>query len=97
MALTITDKLIRTTDSRHEARAAADGWQVSWLPGQALTHSQAVSAMQIAAKPGRGVGLPDDPIWLHIDGWAREMGLSGPNAGARASEPPARAEPEAGR
>ena len=36
MALTITDKVIRGTDTRHVARAhhleAGDAWRVTWLP-----------------------------------------------------------------
>lgn len=88
MALTITDKAMRSTETPHTARPAGDGWEVTWLPGRALTRSQAVSAMQIAAKAGRGIDLSDDPIWPHLDGWAAELDLTGPRAVVLASEPP---------
>jgi hypothetical protein len=25
-----------------------------------------------------GIGLSDDPRWPHVDGWAAELGLTGP-------------------
>jgi hypothetical protein len=97
MATTITDKLMRSTKTTHTARLTDAGWEVSWLPGRVLDRNQAVTAMQIAAHVGGGVGLHDDPIWPHIDGWARELGLTGPDAVVRASEPqPAEGETEAG-
>lgn len=78
----------------HTATATGEGWEVSWLPGRALTHNQATTAMVIAhTVGGRGVGLSDDPIWPHLDDWAAELGLSGPDAVVRASEPPAEREP----
>ena len=86
--LTITDKTMRSADTRHTARPAGEGWEVSWLPGRVLTRSQAVSAMQIAAKASRGIDLSDDPIWPHIDGWAAELDLTGPHAVVLASESP---------
>lgn len=89
-ALTITDKIMRSNQTRHSAAAAAgDGWTVTWLPGRVLTRNQAITAMTIAQLVGgRGVGLSDDPIWPHIENWAAELGLSGANAVVRASEPP---------
>jgi hypothetical protein len=88
MALTITDQIMRSADTRHTARPAGEGWEVTWLPGRTLTRSQAVSAMQIAAKAGQGIDLSDDPVWPHIDGWARELDLTGPRAVVLASEIP---------
>jgi len=88
MGLTITDQIMRSADTRHTARPAAGGWEVTWLPGRTLTRSQAVSAMQIAAKAGRGIDLSDDPVWPHLDGWAAELDLTGPRAVVLASEPP---------
>jgi hypothetical protein len=50
---------------------------------------------------GRGVPRVDDPIWMHLDGWAAELGLTAPAAVARVSQLPAerqagaRQEPEA--
>ena len=88
MALTVTDRLVRSPDTRHTASRHRDTWHVSWLPGVSLTHAQAISAMLIAQAAGRGVGLSDDPLWPHIEEWAGELGMSGAAAVARASEPP---------
>src|ERR1019366_567403 len=88
MATTITDQLMRSTDTAHTAKHTDAGWEVSWLPGRVLSRNEAVTAMQLAARVGRGVGLHDDPIWPHIDGWAAELGLTGPDAVVRASESP---------
>jgi hypothetical protein len=99
----ITDTHMTSPDTPHNAMATGGGWRVSWLPGRALTRNQAITAMTIATVVGgRGVDLSDDPIWSHLDNWAAELGLSGPDAMARASEPlgvrqaEASNEPEAG-
>ena len=96
MALTITGRLIRSTDTRHTAVLvhfdAGDAWRVSWLPGRLMDRNAAVSAMMIAQAAGAGLE-PGDRRWPHIDGWAAELGLAGPDAVVRASEPP---ETEAG-
>jgi hypothetical protein len=42
---------------------------------------------------GRGVPRADDPIWLHLDGWAAELGLTAPTAVARVSQPQQNAMP----
>lgn len=93
MGLTITGTVMRSTDTRHTARFMGDGWEVSWLPGRALDRNQAVTAMTIAETVAKG-GTPGhdlmsgDPLWPHIDGWAEELGLSGPTAVGRASRSP---------
>ena len=50
MTLTITDRIIRSLDTRHTAscRPGAAEWQVTWLPGRILTQDQAVAAMELA-------------------------------------------------
>ena len=70
-------------------------WSVSWLPGRLLLRSQAITAMTIAEVAATHDFLPVgdelgdvDPIWLHIDGWAAELGISGPHAVAEASLSP---------
>lgn len=78
--------------TRHTARAADDGgWTVSWLPGRTLTRNQAVTAMTIA----EAVGAHADDLadnggrwWLHVDGWAAELAITGPFAVAEASLSP---------
>ena len=100
MSLTITDEVMRSTNTQHnacrlptDADPDADVWAVSWLPGRRLTRNEAITAMTIAETVGRipADALPeayDSKLWLHIDGWAAELGLSGPHAVARVSEPP---------
>jgi hypothetical protein len=88
MSTTITDTLMRSTDTAHTAKHIGTGWEVTWLPGRVLDRNQAVTAMTIAAYVGRGIGLHDDPVWPHIEGWAAELDLTGPRAVVLASESP---------
>jgi hypothetical protein len=91
----ITGTHMSSPATPHTATATGEGWEVSWLPGRTLTRDQAITAMVIANIVGtRGVGLSDDPIWPHLDNWAAELGLSGPDAVVRASEPPGAREAE---
>jgi hypothetical protein len=99
MATKISDTEMTSDRTRHTARvvpgAVVEGgptaWEVSWLPGRLLLRNQAITAMTIAEvvwthqfeTPGS-----KDPIWLHLDGWAAELGITGPNAVAEASLPP---------
>jgi hypothetical protein len=95
--ITITDTSMRSSATRHTATATGEGWEVSWLPGRTFTRAQATTAMIIAnLVGGRGVGHSDDPIWAHLDNWAAELDLSGPDAVVRASEPPGAREAETG-
>jgi hypothetical protein len=107
VALTITGKLIRSTDTPHTATAwpvpdEPTLWTVTWLPGRNLTRNQAITAMTIAEEAGQVPAdcdpeVYDDGFWSRADAWAAELGLSGPDAVVRASEPPeAGAETEAG-
>ena len=98
MSLTITDQIMRSADTAHAATAwpvpdEPTLWTVTWLPGRNLTRTQAVSAMTIAEEVGR-IPADADPeayspeFWALIDSLADELGLSGPDAVARASEAP---------
>jgi hypothetical protein len=85
----ISDTHMSSPDTPHTATATGDGWEVSWLPGRTLDRNQATTAMVIAnIVGGKGVGLSEDPVWPFLDNWAAELGLSGPDAVVRASEPP---------
>ena len=93
MALTITDRIVRSADTAHTARRCDDGWAVTWLPGRNLTRTQAVAAMEIAEAVGQiaadaGPGAYDRWFWAYVDGSAAPLGLTGPDAVARVSEPP---------
>jgi hypothetical protein len=88
--ITITDTTMTSPATSHIATATGGGWQVSWLPGRTFTQDQATIAMVIANLVGsKGVPRVDDPIWMHLDGWAAELGLTAPTAVARVSEPSA--------
>ena len=82
MSLAITEIAMTSTQIPHAARARdGGGWEVSWLPGQVLTQSQAVTAMTIAeAAATRDLSDNGDRMWPHIDAWAAELGMSGPAA-----------------
>ena len=98
MALTITDRLIRSTDTAHTAelvhleagdvwRMSWDAWQVSWLPGHLMDRNAAISAMLLAEAAATGNLDASNSRWPHIEGWAAELGLTGPDAIVRASPP----------
>src|SRR5437868_14188606 len=94
--ITITDTSMTSPATPHTATANSKGWEVSWLPGRTLGRNQAITAMTIASIVGsKGVPRVDDPIWLHLDGWAAELGLTAPGAVARASARPGEREQEA--
>ena len=93
MALTITDKIMRSDQTAHTARlghlGAGDAWRLSWLPQRLMDRNAAITAMTLAdlVSEGEGIGLHDDPRWPVIDALAAELGLSGPGAVVRISEP----------
>jgi hypothetical protein len=91
MTLKITDTTMTGDQTAHTARRASGrdyGWEVSWLPGQILVADTAVTAMLLADIAGRGDLPAGHRLWPHIHGWAAELGLTGPDAIARASQPP---------
>jgi hypothetical protein len=90
MALTITGNLMSSTDTRHTARLTESGWAVTRLTGKVPSRDEAITAMTIADVVGRDRHnlTASDPLWPHIDGWAAELGMSGPDAAARASRVP---------
>ena len=93
MALTITDQVMRSPYTKHTATPSGDGWAVTWLPGRNLTRIQANAAMLIAELVGQipadaGPEAYSDTFWRHVDVLAAEVGLSGADAVARASEAP---------
>jgi hypothetical protein len=85
MPVTVTDRLMRGTETRHTARRTGERWAVSWLPGRVLSHDDAGTAMIIAETVGDGIELADDRRWPAINAWAAELGLSGTEAVARVS------------
>ena len=97
MALTITDKVIRGTDTRHVAELhhfeARDAWRVTWLPLRLMDKDAAIAAMELAEAVGQipadcDPEVYDDGFWSRADALAAVFGMSGPDAVARASESP---------
>lgn len=90
MAVKFTDKLMTSNATPHYALAAeGGGWTASWLHNRTLTHAQAITSMMIAEAVQR-LGADemlssDDGQWGHFDGWAAELGITGPHAVAEAS------------
>jgi hypothetical protein len=92
VALTITDKIMRSDQTPHTAQlghfGAGDAWQVTWLPQRLMDRNTAITAMTLAelVSEGGGIGLHDDPRWPVVDALAAELCLSGPDAVVRISE-----------
>lgn len=80
MALTVTSKLMRSTETRHIGRLTDGGWTVSWLPGRVLSEDDAGVAMIIAERAAGGIWQPDDPRWPALDALAAGLGLTGAGA-----------------
>jgi hypothetical protein len=75
----------------HPARKAPGrqpGWEVSWLPGQIMDRNTAITAMTLADIAGEGDPHQGHRLWPHIESWAAELGLTGSDAIASASQPP---------
>jgi len=92
MATRITDTRMTSDLTRHTAQAApGGGWAVSWLPGRVLTRDQAMTGMTIA----EAVNIHADDLadsqhkmWLFIDGWVAELGITGTEAASLAAVGP---------
>ena len=60
---------------------------MSWLPGQTLDRNTAITAMILADTTAEDDLHEGHRLWPHIQGWAAELGLTGPDAIAAASQP----------
>ena len=90
MTLTINDTTMTSDQTPHTARQepSRNGWQVSWLPGRTLDRNTAITAMILADTITDEHVREGHRLWPHIQGWAAELGLTGPDAVAAASQPP---------
>jgi hypothetical protein len=90
VTLTINDSSMTSDRTAHTARHAPDrnGWEVSWLPGQTLDRNTAITAMILADTATERDLRESHHLWPHIQGWAAELGLTAPDAIARAAQPP---------
>ena len=90
MTLTINDTTMTSDQTAHTARQAPGhqhGWEVSWLPGQILDRNTAITAMILADTAAEQDLHEGHRLWPHIQGWAAELGLTGPDAISRTSQP----------
>jgi len=97
MALTINDTTMTSDHTFHTARLVPGRqheWEVSWLPGQVLDRNSTITAMLLADITGQGDLHEGHRLWPHIKGWAAELGLTGPDAIKRASQPPRGIDPQ---
>ena len=93
MALTILDDTITSDRSAHTAHAVTGGeraWEVSWLPGRHLNRDAAITAMILADVSETGDMRPGHRLWVHVDGWAGELGLTARDAIVMTTQPPGR-------
>jgi hypothetical protein len=93
MALTILDDIITSDRTAHSARAmpgATRGWEVSWLSGCRLDRNAAITAMILADVTGSGDIHPGHRLWVHVEGWAAELGLTAPDVLTMTTRAPGR-------
>ena len=91
MTLTINDTTMTSDQTAHTGRQALGhqhGWEVSWLPGRLLDRNTAITAMILADTTAQADLHEGHRLWPHIQGWAAELGLTGPDAIAQVSQPP---------
>ena len=91
MTLTINDTTMtsdQTTHTGHQEPGSQHLREVSWLPGRALDRNSAITAMTLADIAGEHDLDEQHHLWPFIQGWAAELGLTGPDAIARATQPP---------
>jgi hypothetical protein len=90
MTLTINDATMTSDQTPHTARQApgGHGWEVSWLSGQTLDRDAGITAMTLADIAAERDLHEGHRLWPHIQDWAAELGLTGHDAVARASQPP---------
>ena len=90
MTLTINDAIMTSDQTAHTACLASGSqhlWEVSWLPGRALDRNSAITAMVLADLAGEGDLNERHRLWLFIESWGAELGLTGSDAINRASQP----------
>jgi hypothetical protein len=97
MTLTINDTTMTSDQTGHTARQTPGrprGWEVSWLPGRVLDRNTAITAMILADTAAEDGLHEGHRLWPHLQTWAEQLGLTGPDAIARASQPPRGIDPQ---
>src|SRR6266511_1986933 len=94
MSIRITDTAMTSDTTPAPRRAAARGVAGVVAAAQRLNRDQAVTAMTLSKavarmqREGRTTVVDHTHrLWPHVDAWAAELGLTGPDAVVRASEP----------
>ena len=93
VALNILDGSITSDQTAHTARLLANdehGWEVSWLPGRSMNRNSAITAMLLADLTGPGDMHAGNKLWVHIEGWAAELGLTARDVLAQTANAPGR-------
>lgn len=94
MALTILDDIIssdRTAYSAYLLPGEARRWEVTWLSGRRLNRNAAITAMLLADVTSSADDIrPSHRLWVHVQSWAAELGLTAPDVLARTALVPAR-------
>ena len=93
MTLAIWDDSITSNQTAHTARPVANQeyrWEVSWLPGRSMDRNSAITAMVLADVTGPGDLRAGDRLWVHVEGWAEELGLTARDVLAQAASLPGR-------
>ena len=98
MTLTIGDTSMSSDQSGHTAAHLPDrgGWEVSWLPGQILDRNTAITAMILADTAAERDLHEGHRLWPFVQGWAAELGLTGPDADCPGRPAAQRPQPPAG-
>jgi hypothetical protein len=87
MTLTVNDTTT-TSDQTARLSPSSHGWDMSWLSGQFLDRTTAITAMTLSDTAAERDLHEGHRLWPYIQGWATELGLTGNDAVARASQPP---------
>jgi hypothetical protein len=85
MNLWITNDVMTSEDTRHQARLVESGWELSWLPGRVLDRNQAVTGMVLAEAVGDDSDVGSSR-WPLISALASELGLSAHDVVAQVAE-----------
>jgi hypothetical protein len=97
MTLTINDTTMTSDQTAHTARHAPGRqhrWEVSWLPGQVVDRNTAITAMILADTAAEQDLHEAHRLWPHLQTWAEQLGLTGPDAIAQAAQPPRGLDPQ---
>jgi len=87
VTLTITDQLISSGHAVRSAPGRPHAGEVSSLPGQLLDRNTAITAMMLADTASDARRGDGHRLWPAIHTRAAELGLTGPEAVAQASQP----------